>query len=100
MFFIITAFAAIISTIVWYSKLPNDSYKLGTLSLIFWGATLMWLVDHLIPYIEERGAFFELTLNATLLGIVVVLAGLALWLLILLISDPKDAIKKLLTAKK
>lgn len=40
---LITVFAAIISTVVWY--VPDSNMKLGMLSLI-------WLVDAFVEYIE------------------------------------------------
>jgi len=99
MFLILTATAAIITTIIWYAKAPDNKYRLGTLSLIYWGATMMWLVDHILAFILEGGPFFEFTLDATLLGITVVLVGLLAWLLILLIKDPKGVVLKSLRAK-
>ncbi len=100
MFFIITALAAIISTIIWYKNAPEDKYMLNNLSLIYWGTTLMWFVDHVIAYLTEGGAFFEITLDATLLGITVVLLGLLVWLIILLVKDPKDVFNKVLQLKR
>jgi hypothetical protein len=99
MFLILTAAAAIVTTIIWYVKAPDDKYRLGTLSFIYWGATMMWLVDHVIAYLTKGGAFFEMTLDATLLGVTVILVGLIAWLLILLIKDPKGVFPKLLRAK-
>lgn len=78
MYFILTALAAILTTIVWY-RISEDKYQLSTLCLIYWGAALMWFVDHVIAFLDEGGAFFELTLDATLLGITVVLAGFFAW---------------------
>lgn len=89
MFFIITALAAIISTIIWYVKIEDNKYNLGTLSLIYWGATLMWLVDHVIEFLAEGGSFFEITLSATLLGIAVVGLGLLAWITLVIIKNPK-----------
>ena len=96
MFFIITAVAAVVVTIIWYVNAPKDTYKLSLLSFIFWGATLMWLVDHVMAYLMEGGEFFEVTLDATLLGVNVVLLGLVVWLIMLLITDPKGVFNKLL----
>ena len=96
MYFIITAFAAIVTTIIWYVNAPEDKYKLSVLCFIYWGATLMWLVDHIIAYMNEGGEFFEITLDATLLGITVVLCGLLAWVIILLIKYPKGIFKKIL----
>lgn len=96
MYFIITALAAIIATIIWYVNAPENKYKLSLLSFIFWGATLMWFVDHVMAYLIEGGEFFEITLDATLLGVCVVLLGLFVWMIVLLISDPKGVFTKLL----
>ncbi len=89
MFLIITALAAIVSTAVWYSQAPGDKYRVGLLSLMFWGATMMWFVDHVFAYLTEGGEFFEVNLDATMLGVCVVIVGLLVWQVILLISDPK-----------
>jgi len=96
MYFIMTAFAAVTATIVWYVNAPEDKYKLGLLSFIFWGATLMWFVDHVMAYLTEGGDFFEITLDAALLGVSVILLGLLAWITALLISDPKGVFSKLL----
>ena len=39
------AIAAVIVTLVWYFKDGTNEMRIGTLSLMYWGATLMWLVD-------------------------------------------------------
>ncbi len=96
MFLILTALAAVITTVVWYANAPEDKYKVGMLSLFFWGATLMWLIDHVMAYLAEGGEFFELNLDATMLGISVILLALIVWMLILVISDPKGALKTVL----
>ena len=44
---LITVFAAIIATIVWYKNCPKDEMKIGTLCWLYWGASIMWLVDAL-----------------------------------------------------
>jgi hypothetical protein len=88
----ITLLAAVISTIVWYVKLPESKLKLGTLSLMYWGAALMWTVDGFFC-VAEGEPFLDLSLNDALLGILIVICGLAAWLLMLLISDPKKVFK-------
>ena len=55
---LITVFAAIICTVVWYSLAPKDEMKTGTLSLIFWGASLMWFADFIAEYAENKAACF------------------------------------------
>ena len=34
-------FAAIICSILWYKHAPDNTMRLGTLSLMYWGASLM-----------------------------------------------------------
>jgi hypothetical protein len=94
MWLILTALAAIITSITWYVKQPDDKYKLGILSLMFWGATIMWLVDHIMAVATEGGEFFEVNLDATMLGVSVIILALAVWLVTLLISDPKGVFKR------
>jgi hypothetical protein len=96
MWLIMTSLAAIVTTIIWYDKSPKGKYKLGFLSLMFWGATLMWLADHLMAFLTEGGEFFEINLDATLLGISVIIFALLVWLIVLLVSDPKGVIQKAL----
>ncbi len=96
MWLILTALAAVVATIIWYTQAPTDKYKTGLLSMIFWGATIMWLVDHIIAYLTEGGEFFEISMDATMLGISVILLGLLVWIITLLISDPKGVIKRVL----
>ena len=98
MWLIMTALAAIITTAIWYANAPDDKYKLGLLSLIYWGATLMWLADHVMAYLMEGGEFFEINLDATMLGLSVLILGLLVWEITLLISDPKGTLKKVLKA--
>jgi len=100
MWLIMTSLAAIIATIVWYVKAPEDKYKLGLLSLMFWGASLMWLVDHVMAYLTERGAFFEIDLDATFLGVAVIILALLVWEIVLLVSDPKGVLKRVLKREK
>ena len=96
MYLILTAAAAVISTIVWYAKLPDTRYRLGFLSLMYWGATLMWTVDHVIAYLQEGGPVFDTSLGAFLLGVIVVLSGLIIWIVSLVAADPKYVLRKAL----
>ena len=52
------AIAAVIVTLVWYFKDGTNEMRIGTLSLMYWGATLMWLVDAVVEYIELKAAYF------------------------------------------
>jgi hypothetical protein len=96
MWLILTALAAVVTTAIWYVRAPDDKYKVGLLSLFFWGATLMWLVDHIMAYVTEGGEFFEINLDATLLGVTVIIVALLVWEIVLLISDPKGILRKAL----
>ena len=95
MWLIVTSLAAVITTAIWYIKAPEDKYKLGFLSLIFWGATLMWFVDHLMRYLMEGGEFLEINLSATILGLVVIIVALIIWEIALLRDDPKGVLKRI-----
>lgn len=93
MWLLITALAALVVSALWYVSAPTDKYKLGFLSLIYWGATLMWLVDHVIAYAQEGGPFFEISAQATAVGLSVLALGLFVWLVRLLLSDPKRVLQ-------
>ncbi len=94
MWLILTAVAAIVTTLLWYTKAPKDKYKLGFLSLIFWGATVMWVVDHLWAYLAGNGEFLEINLSATLLGVVVIIVGFILWGIFLWLTARKETEKR------
>lgn len=93
MWLLITAFAALVASALWYVSAPTDKYKLGFLSLIYWGATLMWLVDHVMTYLREGGSFFEINADATGLGMSVLILGFFIWLVRLLLTDPKRVLR-------
>lgn len=100
---LITIFASVITTILWYRNLPNDNMKLGTLTLMYWGASLMWLVDAIAEYFELKTEFFNPSLNDMIndafLGISVVALGLIIWLITLIVKDPQNKIKSILLRK-
>ncbi|MBR3058868.1 MAG: hypothetical protein IKG93_13015 [Clostridiales bacterium] len=101
---LVTVFAAIISSVVWYKNAPRDEMKVGTLALIYWGASLMWTVDAIFEYAELKEEYFSPAaadmLNDFFLGLTVVALGLIIWLVTLLIKDPKGVVKKALLSKK
>lgn len=98
---LITVFAAVISTAVWYRGMPDDKMKTGILCWMYWGASLMWFVDAVVEYAELRSAYFTPApadmLNDAFLGFSVVALGLAIWVVRLLILDPKGVIAGLLS---
>jgi len=92
-----TVFAAIISTVIWYRNAPYDEMKTGILCWMYWGASLMWLVDAIYEYRELGAEYFIPApvdmLNDFYLGLSVIALGLIIWLGILLISDPKGVVR-------
>lgn len=101
---LVTLFAAIVSSVVWYRSLPSDSMKVGVLCLIYWGASLMWLVDAVFGYVMFHASFFAPApldmLNDAFLGFSAVALGLVIWLAILLVKDPQGKIKTALFKAK
>lgn len=99
---LITTFAAITSTILWYTR-KDDTMKLGTLCLLYWGAAIMWFVDAIFEYAKLHAEYFTPAaadmLNDSFLGLSVVALGLLIWLVVLLIKDPKGVVYKTLTKK-
>jgi len=100
---LICVFAAIIATVRWYKRENNDM-MLTPLVCMFWGAALMWLGDAVWEYAELHEKFFTPEpadmLNDAFLGLSVVAFALIVWLIILLIRDPKGVVRKSLKKEK
>ena len=99
-----TVFAALISSIIWYRKEEARDLKVGTLSLMYWGASIMWFVDSIFEYAELGSEAFVPSpldmLNDLYLGLSVVALGLIIWLVLLLVRDPKGVVKAVLFKRK
>ena len=99
-----TVFAAIICIVIWYKNAPQNEMKVGILCWMYWGASLMWLVDAIFEYAELGAEFFAPApidmLNDFYLGLSVVALGLVIWLVILLVKDPKGVVKAALFKQK
>ena len=93
---LITVFAAVISTVVWYKGMPKNELKTGILCWLYWGASIMWLVDAIFDYVELQAEYFTPApadmLNDAFLGLAVVALGLIIWIVRLLVTDPKGVI--------
>ena len=93
----ITVLAAVVSTIVWYMN-AKKGLQLEKLCLMYWGASLMWLCDAIFEYKELGSAYFtpaaEDMLNDTFLGFSAVVLGLVIWLVILIVKDPKKVLAR------
>ncbi len=98
-----TIFAAIICTIFWYINAPESQMNTGILCLMYWGASIMWFVDAVFEYVEIGSEYFTPApidmLNDFYLGLSVVALGLIIWLVVLLIKDPKGVVKAVLFKK-
>ncbi len=100
---LVSTFAAIVCTVIWYTNEKRDSLKLGFLALMYWGASLMWFVDAIFEYAELKAEYFtpaaEDMLNDLFLGLSVVALGLVIWLVVLMIKDPKGIVKATILKK-
>ncbi|MBR1384651.1 MAG: hypothetical protein IJ555_12715 [Ruminococcus sp.] len=100
---LITLFAAIISTVVWYTRPGARKLRVGMLALMYWGASLMWLVDAVAEYIDVRAEYFTPAvsdmINDAYLGLCVTALGLVIWLVAVLVKDPGGVIKDTLNRK-
>lgn len=75
---IMTIIAALICTALFYVQKKNGkkdrSLVLGM--LMFWGASLMWLIDCIFSAAAGEG-FFDISMEDTILGIIILAAGFA-----------------------
>ena len=99
---LITVFAAVIATVVWYNI--GSKMSIGVLCFLFWGASIRWFVDAIFEYAELKADYFAPAaadmLNDTFLGLTVVALGMVIWIVRLLIADPKGVLKKVILAAK
>ena len=100
---LLTVIAAVICTLIWYKNALNDTIKISTLCFMYWGASLMWLVDAIFEYAELGVKFFispvQDMINDAFLGVSVITLGLVVWSIRLLITDPKNVLEKILHKK-
>ncbi len=100
---LITVFAAVTVTALWYRK-NDEKMMLGVLCWMFWGASLMWLVDAVFEYAELKAEYFAPApgdlLNDLYLGLSVIALAMIIWIAVLLIKDPKGVVRSCLFRKK
>lgn len=86
---LITVLAAIATSTIWVFKDMQNEKRLGTLSLIYWGASIMWFVDAVAEYIKVGASYFTPTaeemLNDAFLGVSEVALGLIIWLIMVVV---------------
>ncbi len=92
MWLILMLFLSIFSTLAWYLW-DDGRYRTEVLALVSWGTTIMVFADHLMSYFTD-GVFLEVSVDALLLGFVLVAFALLIWLGALLVSDPMGKIRK------
>lgn len=101
---LISVLCAVAATLVWYLSPAARTLRVSILCWLFWGASLMWLVDTVFSYAELGAASFTPTpeelLNGLFLGLSVMALALVIWLVALLIRDPKGVIRHTLTRSK
>jgi hypothetical protein len=73
---LVTLFAAIIASIIWYTHAENDIYRVKVLAAIYWGASLMWGVDCVADALDGKSPF-SATADDFLLAGLIVASGLA-----------------------
>jgi len=97
---LLTVFAAVIVTVIWYCNENARKMKVGALCFMFWGASIMWLGDAIFEYAEAGAEFFtpaiEDMINDSYLGLSVIALALVIWLVIVLVKDPFGTIKNVL----
>lgn len=100
---LVTVFAAVVCTAIWYKNAPESKMQLGILCWLYWGASLMWLVDAVFEYAELKAEYFTPApadmLNDLFLGLSVVALGLVIWIVVLLIKDPRGVLRAKLYKK-
>ncbi len=94
---LITVFAAIVCTIVWYSSEKARELKISLLCWMFWGASLMWLGDAIFEYAEIKSEYFSPApadmINDGFLGLSVIALAMVIWVAYILIKDPKGTVR-------
>lgn len=95
---LMTCMAAIVTTVIWYNSERARTCKLGTLCYLYWGASIMWMVDAVAEYLEMGAEYFapalEDMINDAFLGASVIVLGMIIWLVVLLVKDPMGVVKK------
>lgn len=101
---LLTVIAATIATLVWYCSSSARTLKIGVLCYMYWGASLMWLVDAVFEYAEQKAEYFTPAagdmLNDSFLGLSVIALGMIIWVVVLLVKDPKGVVRDHLAEKK
>jgi hypothetical protein len=100
---LITVFAAVAATLVWYTR-KDESLHLTPLCFMLWGAALMWLGDAIFEYRELGAEYFapalEDMINDSFLGLSVLALALVVWLAIVLVKDSRGRVRAAVLRRK
>ncbi len=101
---LVTVFAAVTVTVIWYKTAPETKMNLGMLCFMLWGASVMWFIDAVFEYAELKAEYFtpepSEMLNDLFLGLSVIALALIIWLVALLIKDPEGKVKAAILKRK
>ncbi|MDR0883951.1 MAG: hypothetical protein LBN05_05040 [Oscillospiraceae bacterium] len=93
---LISVFAAVCFTVAWYKNQPQNTLCLSTPCFLLWGASLMWLVDAVVEYAHLGVAYFSPEaadlVNDAFLGLSVLALTLVVWVVTLLVKDPRGVL--------
>jgi Na+-driven multidrug efflux pump len=96
MWLLVLGYTAVITTVLWYVyRARGEDLCLNYLSIILWGATVMFFIDSLYSYLNGE-EFIEISVDAAVLGFSLLLVALVVWLFILFLKDPKRVFRKAL----
>lgn len=81
MYLLILLSGSIVSSIA--SLRRKDRKDLQSLAFIFWGATVIFIIDKTYAHIMDNEPFIDTSPSALMLGFTLLTTGLILWLLLL-----------------
>ncbi|MBO4319929.1 MAG: hypothetical protein J5857_05615 [Treponema sp.] len=89
---IMTIFAAVVFSVIFIAQKNkgHSSKPVFVTMLMFWGAALMWAVDG-VACVLEGEPFFDISMEDTILGCIILGAGLVIFAFMLLIDRAKKA---------
>lgn len=87
---IITAAAAALTIALYFASAKLRNLKIGVPALCYAGASIMWLCDSFFAA-AEGNPFFNISVDDTMLGLLILVCGLAIWGVTLIIKKPKKA---------
>lgn len=91
---IMTIIAALIFSVVFFMQKKNNavSKSVVTTTLMFWAAAIMWSVDGIASVAEGEG-FFDISSEDTILGGIIIVAGLVVFALLKVLEKHRVASK-------